>query len=111
VRPGGSDRLLFPNANGEDQVSILPASGGGPLVWFQVRTLYGEAMQTAEVLLNRHRLHSVLRLLARAARQLDELPPMPAVADEAAYRDEVSDRAAEGRYEAERGGVELPEDF
>lgn len=109
--PVRADRLVFPTANGEDQVAVLPASGGGPWVWVQVRSIHGEAMQHAEVLLNRRQLRSILRLLGRAARRLDQLPSPTAHALEVAYFDEMGWRAAEEHDEVEREGVELPEDF
>lgn len=111
VGPIESANLVFSTANGEDQVSILPASAGSPRVWFQVQSIFGESMQTAEVLLNRRNLRSVLRLLARAAYQLEVQPFPTADTVEDAYHDEVSCRAAEERYEAERDGIEFPEDF
>jgi hypothetical protein len=109
--PVQAERLVFPTANGEDHVSVLSAPGGRPRVRVQLRSIQGEAMQHAEVLLDRRQVRSILRLLGRAARRLDERPGARVDADAEAYRDEVACRAAEEWYEAQHGNIELPEDY
>jgi hypothetical protein len=111
MRPVETERLVFPTANGEDQVSILPAAAGGPRVWLHVRSIYGESMQNAEIFLNEDQLRSVVHLLAGAAHRLGKRPEAATTASTDAYEDEVICRMAVAWDGAGPDRIELPEDF
>jgi hypothetical protein len=111
VRPVETEHLVFPTANGEDRVSVRPAAAGGPWVWVQVRSTYGEALQNAEVLLNGNQLRSVVHLLAGAAHRLNQLAEAASTPSTEAYEDEVICRAAAAWDEAGPDSIELPEDY
>jgi hypothetical protein len=111
VRPVETDHLVFPTANGEDQVSIVPAAVGGPWVWVQVRSIYGESMQNVEVLLNENQLRSVAHLLVGAAHRLNQRAEAATTPSTEADDDEVICRVAAAWGQAGPDSVELPEDY
>jgi hypothetical protein len=111
VRPVEAEHLVFPTANGEDRVSVRPAAAGGPWVWVQVRSIYGESMQNAEVFLNGNQLRSVVHLLAGAAHRLNQRAEAATTPSTDAYEDEVICRVAAAWDEAGPDRIELPEDY